>query len=103
MADDIVTRLREHHDSFRMAVGVNDAFILETIYGEAADEIERLRILNTELVKTFKQVGIIAEMWQKTEDELIELHHAKCAEQFAEQHKEIERLQAEIETLQGGD
>ena len=93
-----MTRLREIADAdvYRTDISVSKLY-------EAADEIERLRILNTELVKTFKQVGIIAEMWQKTEDELIELHHAKCAEQFAEQHKEIERLQAEIETLQGGD
>ena len=99
MTDDIVTRLRDENSQFDF-FDWNDA---EKLMSEAADEIERLRILNTELVKTFKQVGIIAEMWQKTEDELIELHHAKCAEQFAEQHKEIERLQAELQNLQGGD
>ncbi len=40
----------------------------------------------------FKQVGVVAEIWQKTEDELIELHHGKCTDQFAEQADEIERL-----------
>jgi chaperonin cofactor prefoldin len=66
---------------------------------KAADEIERLRMTNTELEKMFKQVGVVAEIWQKTEDELIELHHGKCAEQFAKQHDEIERLRAIIQDI----
>lgn len=96
MTDDIVTLLRE------VAVQEHkDGWAVFPVCDRAANEIERLQTVITELVKTFKQVGIVAEMWQKTEDELIELHHAKCAERFAEQHKEIERLQAEVRRLQG--
>jgi hypothetical protein len=43
MTDDIVTRLRDKQGLFRVAVGVNQNFILNTIYNEAADEIEHLR------------------------------------------------------------
>jgi chaperonin cofactor prefoldin len=86
VTDDIVTRLRGKYAGQLL------------ICTEAADEIERLRMTNTELAKMFKQVGVVAEIWQKTEDELIELHHGKCAEQFAKQHDEIERLRAELQS-----
>ena len=87
MTDDIVTRLRAKYSGQL------------PICTEAADEIERLRSQNTELVKMFKQVGVVAEMWQKSEDELIELHHGKCAEQFAKQADEIGRLREEVARL----
>lgn len=46
MTDDIVIRLRGKHGLwFRTVVGVHESIILETIYGEAADEIERLRAM----------------------------------------------------------
>lgn len=95
MVDDIVTRLRENAAHLVHIGYTSDA---EEIT-QAIDEIERLRVVNSELVKMFKQVSVIAEMWQKTEDEFIEIHHGKCAEQFANQHKEIERLQNRITQL----
>jgi hypothetical protein len=84
MTDDIVTRLRN------VTYGV-ESVVYHAIM-DSIDEIERLRATNTELIKMFKQVNVVAEIWQKTEDELIELHHGKCADQFAEQFDEIERL-----------
>lgn len=43
VTEDIVTRLRGKHGLWFLSVGVNESIIFETIYGEAADEIERLR------------------------------------------------------------
>ena len=43
VTDDIVTRLREEHANFRVVVGVNQNIVLNSLYTEAADEIERLR------------------------------------------------------------
>jgi len=94
MNDDIVTRLRE----INVRYVLKEEWFLANALTEAADEIERLRSQNTELVKMFKQVGVVAEMWQKSEDELIELHHGKCAEQFAKQADEIERLRSDRDT-----
>lgn len=48
MADDIVTRLREQHASCRVVVGVNQNIVLDSLYTEAADEIERLRTTLTD-------------------------------------------------------
>jgi hypothetical protein len=39
------------------------------------------------------------EVWQKSEDALIELHHKNCVEKLTEQLNEIERLRAEIAKL----
>ena len=43
MTDDIVTRLREAHSTFRVVVGVNQHIVFSSLHSEAADEIERLR------------------------------------------------------------
>lgn len=67
---------------------------------KAADEIERLRKLVTEAGKSLSHVSVLADMMQKSEDELIEIHHGKCAEQFAEQGNEIEDLRAELAECQ---
>lgn len=87
MSEDIVTRLREKYSGQL------------PICSEAADEIERLRSQNTELVKMFKQVGVVAEMWQKSEDELIDFHQGKSIEALMKQADEIERLREEVSRL----
>jgi hypothetical protein len=83
MTDDIVTRLR---------VQPTNSVLCE----QAADEIERLREWNTEVTKLLQQAQKCMEVWQKSEDALIELHHKNCVEQLTEQLNEIERLRAEI-------
>lgn len=102
MSDDIVTRLNTEemteafYKAFPIVVTLEDAMRQAL---EAADEIERLRKANEALVKMFKQVHVFAEMWQKTEDELIEIHHGKCLEQFAKQQQQLERLRKSIRHL----
>ncbi len=44
LTNDIVFRLRLQHRVFRATVGVNENVIVDSLYSEAADEIERLRI-----------------------------------------------------------
>jgi hypothetical protein len=83
MTDDIVTYLRASRTRFNR-------------HAEAADEIERLREWNIEITKLIQQAQKCMDIWQKSEDELIEVHHSKCAEQFAEQQNEIERLRADL-------
>jgi hypothetical protein len=62
------------------------------------DDFMRLQEWNKELLKLVKQAQQCMEMWQKSEDELIEFHQAKSLEQLIEQNKEIERLRAEVIT-----
>ena len=62
------------------------------------DDFMRLQEWNNELLKLVKQAQQCMEMWQKSEDELIEFHQAKSLEQLIEQNKEIERLRAEVIT-----
>ena len=45
LTNDIAFRLRLQHGVFRATVGVNQTVIIDTLYSEAADEIERLRAL----------------------------------------------------------
>ncbi|MFY7939718.1 MAG: hypothetical protein ACOVOX_02305, partial [Burkholderiaceae bacterium] len=90
MADDIVTRLRagnKHYGDLQ-----SDA----TVYEEAADEIERLREWNVEITKLLKQAQVCMDIWQKSEDELIEFHQGKSIEALTKQADEIERLRAEV-------
>jgi hypothetical protein len=86
MTDDIVTRLR---------VQPTNSVLCE----QAADEIERLREWNTEVTKLLQQAQKCMDVWQKSEDALIELHHKNCVEKLTEQLNEIERLRAEIAKL----
>lgn len=72
MSDDIVTRLRVKESTFRMVVGVNDSVLVESIYSEAADEIERLRKVNDKFcdeVKTWRKLAL-AEHWLRVPDHL---------------------------------
>ena len=96
MTDDIVTRLREIPATIE-ALGAEWVNELDAarLSLEAADEIERLREWNIEITKLIQQAQKCMDIWQKSEDELIEVHHSKCAEQFAEQQNEIERLRKE--------
>ena len=88
MTDDIVIRLRSTAHTGGALIGL-----------EAADEIERLREWNTEVTKLLQQAQKCMEVWQKSEDALIELHHKNCVEKLTEQLNEIERLRAEIAKL----
>jgi hypothetical protein len=60
------------------------------------DDFKRLQEWNNELLKLVKQAQQCMEIWQKSEDELIEFHQAKSLEQLVEQNNEIERLCAEV-------
>jgi hypothetical protein len=84
MNDEIVTRLREHAQNCDCT---NASFDMDV----AADEIERLREWNTEVTKLLQQAQKCMDVWQKSEDALIELHHKNCVEQLTEQFNEIER------------
>lgn len=56
-SDEIVTRLREQHASFRVAVGVNQNIVLDSLYTEAADEIERLRTSGKQLLDALTEMS----------------------------------------------
>ena len=43
MADDIWVRLCEEQRKLRILFGIDDRIVYDTLYSEAADEIERLR------------------------------------------------------------
>jgi hypothetical protein len=91
MNDDIVTRLRKLELTLMCNGADGHGFLIK----HAADEIERLREWNTEVTKLLQQAQKCMDIWQKSEDELIDFHHGKCSEQFVEQGKEIERLRKE--------
>lgn len=84
MTDDIVTRLR-----------TADQYWATVLFAEAADEIERLRKWNVEVNKLLKQAQVCMDIWQKSEDELIEFHQGKSIEALTKQADEIERLTAD--------
>lgn len=67
VSDDIVTRLRNEHGKFRVVVGVNEHIVVEALYSEAADEIERLRALTGELAQLMMPFALLmsAEEQQK--------------------------------------
>ena len=89
MTDDIVTRLKE--------LATEERPLWRSAMVEAADEIERLREWNVEVTKLLKQAQACMDIWQKSEDELIEFHQSKSIEALTKQADEIERLRKELE------
>ena len=89
MSDDIVTRLRGQACPECGLPSTHNQF------DEAADEIERLRAWNVEITKLLKQAQVCMDIWQKSEDELIEFHQGKSIEALTKQADEIERLTAD--------
>ena len=57
ITNDIAFRLRAQHGAFRAIVGVNQTVIIDTLYSEAADEIESLR-------KQVRQLEAERDQWQ---------------------------------------
>jgi hypothetical protein len=91
MTDDIVTRLRQ-----QALEGIWDFTAASFDMQDAADEIERLRAWNVEITKLLKQAQVCMDIWQKSEDELIEFHQGKSIEALTKQADEIERLRADV-------
>ena len=97
MSNDIVTRLRELAKK-QAAEWLDPTDAPLTMYQVAADEIERLRAWNVEITKLLKQAQVCMDIWQKSEDELIEFHQGKSVEALMKQADEIEYLQALVST-----
>jgi hypothetical protein len=95
MTDDIVTRLRKQFSN-EFVIEHPHMVRVPTLYEEAADEIERLRAWNVEITKLLKQAQVCMDIWQKSEDELIEFHQGKSIEALTKQADEIERLRADV-------